>query len=98
RPEIVLLPVASRGGKLRFAAVLGREGRYQLQLVATSAATYKLTTRDPGVPLTTGKDVGGELPVGGAVFYHFQATPGQLLQLALTSEKFVPQLRLYDAR
>ncbi len=98
RPEIEFLPVASRGGKLRFAAVLGREGRYQLQLVATSAATYKLTTRDPSLPLAIGKDIGGELPVGGAVFYRFQATAGQLLQMALTSQKFVPLLRLYDAR
>src|SRR5262249_58898498 len=32
RPEIAPLPVASRGGRLRFAALLGREGRYQLHL------------------------------------------------------------------
>lgn len=98
RPAITLLPVASRGGKLRFAAVLGREGRYQLQLVAASAATYKLVSRDPSVTLAVGKEDAGTLPVGGAVFHRFDAKAGQLLQAALTSHKFVPQLRLYDAR
>jgi hypothetical protein len=98
RPEVEFLPVASRGGKLRFAAILGREGRYQLQLVAGSASTFTLTARDPSLPLAVGKDEGGDLPVGGAVFYRFQATAGQLLQTALTSRKFVPLLRLYDAR
>jgi hypothetical protein len=96
RPEIEFLPVASRSGKLRIVAILGREGRYQLQLVAASSTTYRLTTRDSSVPLAIGKAGAGELPVGGAVFYRFQATAGQLLQMALTSQKFVPQLRLYD--
>jgi hypothetical protein len=45
-----------------------------------------------------GKDVEGDLPVGGSAFYSFRATPGQLLQAGLTSRKFVPVLRLYDAR
>ena len=40
RPEIQFLPVASRGGRLRFAAVLGREGRYQLHLLAATPASY----------------------------------------------------------
>lgn len=98
RPEIEFLPVASRGGRLRFAAVLGRDGRYQLQLVAKSSASYQLSLRDPSVPMAIGDDVGGDLPVGGAVFYRFQAQPAQLLRMTLTSRKFVPQLRLYDAR
>lgn len=96
RPEVTLLPVASRGGRLRFAAVLGREGRYQLQLLARTPATYKLTVRDPGVPIELGQEVGGALPVGGAAFYSFKAAPGQLLQARLASQTFVPVLRLYD--
>ncbi len=96
RPEIALLPVASRGGRLRFAAILGREGRYQLQLLAATPASYKLTVRDPSVPVAWGPEVEGNLPVGGAAFYTFKAVPGQLFQAGLASQKFVPVLRLYD--
>jgi hypothetical protein len=97
RPEIEFLPVASRGGKLRFAAILGREGRYQLQLVAASSASYQLSIRDPSVPIAAGKEIEGNLPVGGSAFYSFQAAPGQLLQAGTSSQQFVPVLRLYDA-
>jgi hypothetical protein len=97
RPEIQLLPVASRGGRLRYAAILGREGRYQLQLRAETAASYKSSMRDPSVPLGWGEEVGGNLPVGGAAFYRFQAKPGQLFQANLASQQFMPVLRLYDA-
>ena len=96
RPELEYLPVANRGGKQRYAVILGRAGLYQLQLVAAAAVTYKLTMRDPSVPLTIDKEEKGELPVGGAVFYQFETKAGQLLQLSLTSGQFVPKLRLYD--
>jgi hypothetical protein len=96
RPEIAFLPVASRGGRLRFAAVLGRGGRYQLHLLAKTPASYKLTVRDPSVPIASGQEVEASLPVGGTAFYSFKATPGQLFQASVVSEKFVPVLRLYD--
>jgi hypothetical protein len=96
RPEIAILPVASRGGRLRFAVILGRDGRYQLQLAGATPASYKLTMTDPSVPIAWGKEVQGSLPVGGAAFYRFKATPGQLLQARLVSQKFVPVLRLFD--
>ncbi|HEV3438762.1 MAG TPA: hypothetical protein VG122_15460, partial [Gemmata sp.] len=64
RPEIEFLPVASRGNRLRFAAILGREGRYQLQLLAETPASYTLTERDPSVPMELGKEVEGSLPWG----------------------------------
>jgi hypothetical protein len=97
QPELALLPVASRGGRLRFAAILGREGRYQLQLLAHSPVSYTLTARDPSEPIEWGKDALGTLPVGGAAFYSFKAAPGQLLRATVTSQKFIPVLRLYDA-
>lgn len=96
RPEIEFLPVASRGGRLRFAAILGRAGRYQLQLLAQTAASYKLIARDPSVPIESGREVKGSLPVGGAAFYSFKAAPGQLVQASLAAQTFVPALRLYD--
>lgn len=95
-PEITLLPVSSRGGRLRFAAVLGREGRYQLQLRARTPASYTLTARDPSQPIQLGVKIQGSLPVGGAGFYSFKTAPGRLLDAGLASERFVPVLRLYD--
>jgi hypothetical protein len=95
---IEFLPVASRGGRLRYAAVLGRAGRYQLQIRAETDLSYKLSATDPSVPIAAGKDLQGRLPVGGAAFYRFEGTPGQLFHANLASTQFVPQLRLYDAR
>jgi hypothetical protein len=97
RPALAFLPVASRGGRLRFAAILGRQGRYQLQLLAQTSASYKLSVADPSVPIEWDKQAVGTLPVGGAAFYSFKAAPGQLFQASLASQKFVPALRLYDA-
>jgi hypothetical protein len=96
RAEIASLPASSRGNSVRYAAILGREGRYQLQLLATSACSYKLTSRDPSIALETGKEVQGQLPVGSTAFYSFKAVPGQLFNANLASEEFVPELRLYD--
>lgn len=98
RPEIEFLPVASRGGHLRYAAILGRAGRYQMQMLATTAVTYTLTAADPSVPIGTSKPIHESLPVGGAAFFSFKATPGQLIHANLMSLKFVPLLRLYDSR
>jgi hypothetical protein len=54
--------------------------------------------RDPSVPIESGGEVSGNLPVGGAAFYSFKAASGQLFQASVTSQKFVPVLRLYDMR
>jgi hypothetical protein len=97
-PEISFLPVAARGGCLRFAVLLGREGRYQLQLRAQTAASYELKMADPSVPIARDQETAGSLPVGGAAFYSFRASPGELFRADLGSQKFVPLLRLYDFR
>lgn len=95
-PELAFMPVRSRGDRLRFAAVFGRSGRYQLQVVADTAAEYTVTVSDPTVALEPGKDAAGEIPVGGSRFYSFAGTPGQLFLAQLASAKFAPTLRLYD--
>ena len=97
-PEIEFLPVASKGRYLRFAAVLGRQGRYQLQLAANSTASYSLEMGDPTVPIAAGQALSGTLPVGGSAFYGFRAAPGQLLSASLRSGQFDPTLSLYDDR
>jgi hypothetical protein len=97
-PEIQFAPVANRGSHLRFAAVLGRSGRYQLQLLAQTPASYTLSQADPTAKLDRGQPVAATLPVGGSAFFSFKATPGQMVQASLESKKFVPLLRLYDGR
>jgi hypothetical protein len=97
-PEIRFVPVASRGGRVRFAAFLGREGRYQLHLLAQTDVSIKLDATDPTVLLGKNGDANGILPVGGTAFYGLKVLPGQLVQAGLTSQQFVPLLRLYDCR
>jgi hypothetical protein len=96
QPEVQLLPLASRRGRMRLAAILGREGNYQLQLLGTTSASYTLTMRDPSVPIRFDQEVDGKLPVSGASFYSFKAVPGQLIQASLTSQQFAPVMYLYD--
>jgi hypothetical protein len=64
--------------------------------LAETPVSYKLTVRDPSVPIEWAQEVEGGLPVGGAAFYSFKTVPGQLFQASLASQKFVPVLRLYD--
>jgi hypothetical protein len=97
RPAIQFLPAASLGGHLRYAVLLGRKGRYQLQLVAETPASYKLKAADPTVPIDRDHEVGGNLSLGGAAYYSFKASPGQLIHASLGSRKFVPLLGLYDS-
>lgn len=96
--EITFLPVASRAGCLRFAVLLGCESRYELQLLAQTPASYQLKMADPSVAIGQDQEASGSLPVGGAAFYSFRASPGDLLHADLGSQKFVPLLRLYDVR
>lgn len=98
RPEIQRMPVASKGGRVRFVATLGREGRYQLQLMSASPTSYRLQMKDPTQVVQPGQKLAGKLAVGGASFYSFRAQPGQLLVTNLASSSFDPLLRLYDAR
>ncbi len=97
-PVIQFLPVASRGNHLRFAALLGREGRYQLQLLANTPANYQVKLSDPTGPIDRNREAKDRLPIGASAFFSFQASAGQLVQANLRSPSFAPFLRLYDVR
>jgi len=71
--KIAFLPVASRAGCLRFAVLLGREDRYELQLMAQTPASYRLKMADPSVPIGQDQEASGSLPVGGTAFYRAYA-------------------------
>lgn len=95
-PEVVFLPVASKGQHIRLAALLRCAGRYQLQLAAGSEADYVLTLGDPTKAIPPGEDRAGKLALGAAEFYSFRAQPGQLITAGLESGQFDPVLNLYD--
>lgn len=97
RPDIQFLPVASKGGQWRFAMIAGRQGRFQLQLLARTEVTYGLKSGDPTVSIAANEEVPGNLPVGGSAFYSFQAKPGQIFHADLASDKFDSLLSLYNA-
>jgi hypothetical protein len=96
--QSMLNPVWFRLVRVRFSAILGRQGRYQLQLVAESDASYSLEASDPTLPIATGQDLAGTLPVGGSAFYSFHAAPAQLFSARLRSDQFDPTLSLYNDR
>jgi hypothetical protein len=95
-PPLRLLPVESKGSRLRYAALLGRSGLYRLSLLARGAVTYHIRSADPSVPLQIGANP-ASLEIGGAAFFTFDAPAGQMVQLDMASESFDPTLRLVDA-
>jgi len=96
RPAIQALRTADKGQVQRFAVLLGRDDRYQLQVVAQAGGSYKAKVSDPTMPLEVGQTSARALPVGAAEYYRFQGSPGQLVIAELASDQFDPFLRLYD--
>lgn len=96
QPVLQYLGTADKGRFQRFAVLLGRNDRYQVQLAARGASSYSLSIKDPTTTLEVGENSAGALPVGATAFYRFPAAAGQLVIARLTSDKFDPQLRLYD--
>jgi hypothetical protein len=95
-PALRTYPIASRGRRVRYAAVFGREGRYQLSLLAQGDASYKLVSSNPSTRIETKEQLDGDLPVGSARFYELSATAGELLECRVAAAQFVPTLRMYD--
>ena len=98
-PALRLLPVSSKGDRVRHAAVVGRKDRYQLQLLSRGLqpVTYTLKMADPSVPIAFGKPKSASLAVGGADFYWLEAKAGQFIVAELTSSSFDSFLRLFRA-
>lgn len=98
--DLRTLPVLSKGLHQRYAAVFGRDEPYELQVlsVATTSREYRLSLADPRRELAAGTPAASTLVVGGSDFFSFEARPGQLFQVALTSGAFDSFLRLYDEK
>jgi hypothetical protein len=97
RKAIEALPIGSRGSKLRYAVILGRDSEYQFQVIASEATDYKMKLIDPRAPIEFGKPAEGNIAVGGTAFYRWDVKAGQLCHLKLASQQFVPVFRLYDS-
>ena len=98
-PALRLLPISSKGDRVRHAVVIGRKDRYQLQLLsqALRPVDYTLKMAAPSVPIAFGKPKDASLAVGGADFYRLEAKGGQLIVAELTSPSFDSFLRLFRA-
>lgn len=97
RPPIRELRDENKGQYQRFAVILGRNDRYQIQLISPGDGSYVVQMSQPTVPIQVGDQQAQNLRVGSAAYFQFQAQPGQLIIARLTSEQFDPMLRLYDA-
>jgi len=92
QPELQPVPVHSKGSTQRQAVVLGRGGRFQVQILSDDLEPndYRLHLGDPSVAIAVGRTLAGDLPVGGSAFYAFDAEPGQLLEVGVESHRFDP--------
>jgi len=98
--DLRALPVSSKGNRQRYATLFGRKGPFELQVLSTSphSRSYRMSRSDPTRALQAPGVAAGDLAVGGSDFYSFEAKPGQLLRVQLSSQAFDTYLRLHDAR
>jgi len=96
-PVIQQLPIARKQALVQYAVVLGRSERYHLRLFSELGGDAKVTMTDPRQPIDFGQQTTGQLEIGGAGFFGFQAKPAQLIIATVRTDDFDPVLRLYDA-
>jgi hypothetical protein len=97
RPAIQDLRTVDKGQLQQFAVMLGRDDRYQVQLISPREGSYLVTMSEPTIPINVDDRSARTLAVGGASYYRFKGTPGQLVIARLTSAQFDPFLQLYDS-
>lgn len=97
RPAIQYLRTVNKGQVQQFTVMLGRDDRYQVQLLSPREGSYAVTMSEPTIPIAVGDRSARNLPVGAAAYYQFKGTPGQLVIARLTSDQFDPFLQLYDS-
>jgi len=92
---IQFFPIASKGNRLQWAVTLGRNDRYELQLLARSPVQYKLRILDPTCAISAPSVLTQTIPIAGTAFFTFLAKSGQWMRLSASSKDFDPILRLY---
>ena len=98
RVPIRFLPVASKGETTRFAVVFGVSGTFQLQTYSRSNSPVHVEMVDPTVEAQRSGTSEGELKLGGAKFYGFKASAGDVVTMNVQSKTFDSVLRLIDPK
>ncbi len=96
-PELMFLPVASKGKFTTYAVVFGRTGKFLLQThTHFSDSNINIEMKDPTVDLSSNTKEKSRIKIGGAAYYGFDATAGDLVKFDLRSEAFDSVLLLFD--
>jgi hypothetical protein len=96
RPEMVSLENQEKGKQRRFAMILGREDRYQLQLFSPENSHVIIRARDPRENLELDQTKEHSLRLGEVRFYQLTPRPGQTTTFSVTSKVFDPSIKLFD--
>ena len=97
-PPVKYLPVASKGEFTTYAVVFGRTGKYLLQTFNTTTTDIDIAMNDPTVALGENQELKKQMAVGGAGYFSFQASAGDLVKMKSRSDTFDCLLRLFDSQ
>jgi hypothetical protein len=97
-PELKSLAEVGKGKNKSYVVMLGRDDRYQLQVLASADTKVSLKVFEPQDKLAVGPSSSQALKLGGYRFYQLQPKSGQTLTLRVSSNEFDPMLHLYDQR
>ena len=97
-PVVQYLPVASKGEFTTYAVVFGRTGKYLLQTFNTRKTEIDIAMDDPSMALGENQELNEKMAVGGAGYFSFQASAGDLVKMKSSSDTFDCLLRLFDSQ
>ncbi len=97
-PDLKTLAEFGKGKSKSYVVMLGRDDRYQLQLLSTVDTKVSLKVVEPQDKLAVGSSSNQTLRLGEFRFYQLQPKSGQTLTLRVNSNEFDPMVHLYDQR
>ncbi|MFO0943300.1 MAG: hypothetical protein U0930_21405 [Pirellulales bacterium] len=97
-PDLKSLAEFGKGKDKNYVVMLGRDDRYQLQVLATADTKVSLKQFSPQDSLAVGPSSSQTLKLGEFRFYQLQPKSGQTLTLRVISNEFDPMLHLFDQR
>lgn len=98
QPELTSLKEFGKGKRKSYAVILGRNGKYQLQVFAWEATKITVKAIDPREKLQVGAVSNHELKLGDYRFFQFQPKAGQTSTVRVASSDFDTQVQLFDER
>lgn len=97
-PAFVWTGRLSKGGSQHSWLLVRRDCELQFRIHnhhAHGPTEYELCVDQPGLPVATGAQLEGQLPLGGAVLFRLDTRPGELLRVTAQSTAFDGQLDLW---